>query len=390
MRVVDTAVHPGCQEMTGKDTMKRLTADELIARATAETGLSDFGADGWQEGLDAMVAALAVDLPDDDAAARVENILVERLSTRLRIEQWYAEHSREASAPVEGPLVIMGLPRTATTATHYMLSLDPQIRYLRTWERNEPLPPPDIATEMSDPRRVEPTQSTMHIRTVDGPAEDGPLLMLDFRSGHGLPLPTFEKWWAANRHPTAFAYMDRVMRLLHSHRPPHYWLLKYPAYGYQLDEILAQWPDVKFVWTHRDPAKLVPSTCSVTIDGQRRRIPDYEPDDWSAFGHQQLARFSIAAARATESRRRIGDERFIDVSQQEMNASAVDVAERIYAFAGLPLSTQQRCAIEEWSEENKAGSRGAHTYSAEQYGLTDDEIRDAFGTYLKRYGQYCM
>ena len=42
------------------------------------------------------------------------------------------------------------------------------------------------------------------------------------------------------------------MRLLHSHRPPHYWLLKYPAYGYQLDEILAQWPDVKFVWTHRD------------------------------------------------------------------------------------------------------------------------------------------
>ena len=165
--------------------------------------------------------------------------MVERLSTRLRIEQWYAEHSKEASAPVEGPLVIMGLPRTATTATHYMLSLDPQIRYLRTWERNQPLPPPDIATEMSDPRRVEPTQSTMHIRTVDGPAEDGPLLMLDFRSGHGLPLPTFEKWWTANRHPTAFAYMDRVMRLLHSHRPPHYWLLKYPAYGYQLDEILA-------------------------------------------------------------------------------------------------------------------------------------------------------
>ena len=62
-----------------------------------------------------------------------------------------------------------------------------------------------------------------------------------------------------------------------------------------------------------------------------------------------------------------------------MNASAVDVAERIYDFAGLPLSTQQRCAIEEWSEENKAGSRGAHTYTAEQYGLTDDEIRDAFG-----------
>jgi hypothetical protein len=369
--------------------MTRATADELIARATSETGLSDFGATGWQEGLDAMVAALAVDVPDEDGASRAENILVERLATRLRIEQWYADHGEEASAPVEGPLVIMGLPRTATTATHYMLSLDPQIRYLRTWERNEPLPPPDIATEASDPRRIEPVQSTMHIRTVDGPAEDGPVHMLDFRSGHGLPLPSFEKWWTANRHPTSFAYMDRVLRLLHSHRPPHYWLLKYPIYAYQLDEIVAQWPDVKFVWTHRDPAKLVPSTCSVVIDGNRRRIPDYEPEDWSAFGHQQLERFAEAAARGTEARQRIGDERFIDVSQQDMNASAVDVAERIYDFAGLPLSTQQRAVIEEWSEANKAGSRGAHTYTAEQYGLTNDEIRDAFDSYLKRYGQYC-
>ena len=126
--------------------MTRATTDELIASATAETGLSDFGADGWQEGLDAMVAAIGIDIPDDDAASRVEDILVERLRTRLRIEQWYAEHGQEASAPVEGPLVIMGLPRTATTATHYMLSLDPQIRYLRTWERNQPLPPPDIAS----------------------------------------------------------------------------------------------------------------------------------------------------------------------------------------------------------------------------------------------------
>jgi hypothetical protein len=368
----------------------RATPQELIDRAQAETGLTDFGADGWQEGLTEMVKAIAIDVPDDeDAARRVEDILVERLSTRLRIEQWYAEHGDEAAAPVEGPLIIVGLPRTATTATHHMLSLDPQIRYLRTWERNQPLPPPDIATEASDPRRVEPEQSTMHIRTVDGPAEDGPLLMLDFRSGHGLPLPSFETWWYANRHTSAFAYLDRVMRLLQSHRPPRYWLLKYPNYAYQLDQLLEQWPDAKFVWTHRDPVKLVPSTCSVTIDGHRRRIPDYEPPDWSVFGHEQLDRFSRIAERGVELRRRLGEERFIDVSQQQMNASAVDVAERIYAFAGLPLSDEQRKVIQEWSEANKAGSRGAHSYTAEQYGLTDDEIREAFAGYLEAYGQYC-
>jgi hypothetical protein len=166
-------------------------------------------------------------------------------------------------------------------------------------------------------------------------------------------------------------------------------LLKYPAYAYQLDDIFAQWPAVQFVWTHRDPAKLVPSTCSVTIDAWRRRIPDYEPEDWSVFGHQQLDRFAEAARRATEARKRIGDERFIDVSQEEMNAGAVAVAQRIYDFAGLPLSAEQRRTIQEWSEENKAGARGTHLYTAEQYGLTNDEIRGAFARYLDVYGRFC-
>ena len=89
----------------------RATAQQLIDRATEATGLTDFGPDGWREGLDHLVAALTVDVPDDDAAARAEDILVDKLVTRLRIEAWYADHGDEAARPVEGPLVIMGLPR---------------------------------------------------------------------------------------------------------------------------------------------------------------------------------------------------------------------------------------------------------------------------------------
>jgi hypothetical protein len=48
-----------------------------------------------------------------------------------------------------------------------------------------------------------------------------------------------------------------------------------------------------------------------------------------------------------------------------------------------------RTTIAEWAEQNRAGSRGAHAYTAEQYGLTDDGIREAFVDYLREYGQYC-
>ena len=52
------------------DTTMRATAEDLINRAIAETGLRDFGADGWQEGLHEMVRVLPIDVPDDDGATR--------------------------------------------------------------------------------------------------------------------------------------------------------------------------------------------------------------------------------------------------------------------------------------------------------------------------------
>jgi hypothetical protein len=85
----------------------------------------------------------------------------------------------------------------------------------------------------------------------------------------------------------------------------------------------------------------------------------------------------------------IGDDRFIDVGQPELHADPVGVAERVYDFAGLRLDDHVRTAMTEWSAQNRAGSRGEHRYSAEEFGLTTNEIRHAFAEYLDRYGDYC-
>jgi hypothetical protein len=58
-------------------------------------------------------------------------------------------------------------------------------------------------------------------------------------------------------------------------------------------------------------------------------------------------------------------------------------------LAGLHLTDAVRAAMAAWSEQNQAGSRGAHHYNAEEFGLTDAEIRSAFAEYLDRYGDYC-
>ena len=231
--------------------------EELVRRAREATGLCDFGIDGWQEGLEQLVAAVETDLPGDELAASfVEQLSHDRLVTRLRIEEWYTAHQDEPSPPVEAPLLIIGLPRTGTTAVHYLLSTDPQLRYLRRWERDRPLPPPEAATEATDPRRdLTKTGTVLHIQSVDGPVEDGTVFGYHFHGEVVLPLPSYLAWWRSASQQSALAFHERFLRLLHWRRPPHRWLLKYPYFAFHLPELMGRYPDARLVVTHRDPGR---------------------------------------------------------------------------------------------------------------------------------------
>ena len=48
--------------------------------------------------------------------------------------------------------LVLGLPRTGSTALAALLMQDPDSRCLRTWESALPIPPPEAATQRDDPR----------------------------------------------------------------------------------------------------------------------------------------------------------------------------------------------------------------------------------------------
>jgi len=363
--------------------------EELVRRARERSGLSDFGAPGWQPGLERLVAAVASDREHDAATlASIEQILVTRLVNRLRVEGWYAEHGDEASQPVLGPVVIVGQPRTATTALQYLLALDPQFRFPRQWELADPVPPPELAREHRDPRRRAATarEGVRHISTADGPIEDGGAIALHFRHQElGLPVPSYTRWWRDADPDGAFAYYDRVLRLLHSRRPPRRWLVKGPAYLFQLEALAQQYPDARFLMTHRDPVITMPSACSTVLDARSTVLPTLEQDRLELGGFL-LEHFSLGAARAIAARGKLGEQRFLDVAQPDLERDAVGTAERIYAFLGLELSDEVRRAMAAWAIENRRGARGEHVYSCEEFGYTERGIREAFRSYLEAFG----
>ena len=91
---------------------------------------------------------------DPSVDSAVLGLLRRRLENRLHLEAWLAAHPETLDAPVLGPVYIIGLPRTGTTALANMMSLDPQFRCLRSWEQAEPIPPPAPLTEATDARRL--------------------------------------------------------------------------------------------------------------------------------------------------------------------------------------------------------------------------------------------
>ena len=368
------------------------TSDALIERARRTAGLTSLGPDGWKEGLDKLIEAVGHDIAHDpDAVERIEQIVVDRLVTRLRIESWYAEHGADAAHPIEAPVLIVGLPRTATTALHFLLANDDRFRYPRAWEVRDPAPPPVLEREHDDPRRAAhvPATNERHIVALDGPAEDWPIHAMAFDHAElVLPVPSHATWWRRTADHTAlFPYQERVLRMLHSRRPPHRWLLKTPAYVFLLREAAAHYPDATFVMTHRDPVAALASTCSTVADSRRMRTPSWSPEP--EFGRLQLEHWSEGIAGAMAARDAIGDDRFIDVGQSELEADPVGVAQRIYERIGLDLDDSLCDAMAEFMAANQRGTRGEHRYSAEEYGLRGGEINDAFAEYLARYGRYC-
>jgi hypothetical protein len=112
-----------------------MRVDELLAAATDETGLADFGDDSFREGLERLVESVTAESTLNEMGEVVLPMLIGRLlRSRLEVEGWYRRHPEIADEPIAAPLIGLGLPRTGSTALSFLLAEDPNARSLRLWE----------------------------------------------------------------------------------------------------------------------------------------------------------------------------------------------------------------------------------------------------------------
>jgi hypothetical protein len=370
------------------------SAEALMAEAADQAGLDAFGPGDFRDGLEVLLASLATDGDlSEKAIAGVLDDLRRRLVNRLETEAWFTQHPEVLELDVRGPVDINGLPRTGTTALANMLSLDPQFRCLRQWEQVRPCPPPVLGEEATDPRRVAEQDrvagysaelKAMHIFDVDATSEDTEVLGMAFHGQQAtVPAYGYQAWWRGCDMGPTYRYHRSVVQMLQSTCPPNHWLFKAPHHNFHLEAIVAAYPDARFVMTHRDPVKAVPSWVSIVAE----ILPEADGGrDLHHLGRALGEHLRVGVEQAMAARSRLGDDRFLDVHHRRMIDDPMGTVARVYEFLDLELTPGVETSIRAWSEVNRSGAHGAHRYTAEQFGLSNGQLRSDFEPYTSHFG----
>jgi hypothetical protein len=380
---------------------------ELLARARAETSLEDFGEDSFREGLERLVAAADTEARlSERGRAAFDTQLVDLLSCRLQIEHWYHLHPEIDEQEIVAPLIGLGLPRTGSTALACLLAEDPAARSIRAWEARYPCPPPQTATELTDPRieRAEramqqrnqmfPRMKTMVPSSATSPTECQTFMAFDFKSQLFLPfaqVPSYAEWLIheADLVPT-YRYVKRVLKLLQWRCPPTRWRLKAPTHTLFIDALVEVFPDARFWMTHRDIAAVIPSVADLYFE-MTKAFSDHvdkaflgrlNVDMWE-LGLRRLIAFRDGQSRG--AREGGENQRFFDIQFAPFQRDPFPVLAQLYHFIGEELTEEARNRMQAWRRNTPRDKHGAHSYDASDFGIDPERLRQQFRFYSDRF-----
>ncbi|MDD5508360.1 MAG: sulfotransferase [Bacteroidales bacterium] len=380
-------------------TKVRLDKDDLIRSARRVTGLQDLGRDFWDEPLDRLLHSLNHEAALHPVGRFIwRQRLINLLSTRLRAEYWFRKHPGILEEPLYPVWMIIGLQRTGTTLLHRLLTSDPENRVLLSWEALNPVPLNGVLGDTADRIRIArrsekalkliaPNFFAIHPVEYLAPEED--ILLLDVSFLSTTPeatttVPSYATWLEQTDQSMAYAYAAKLMKLLQYQRPGTRWVLKSPHHLEFSDLAVTHFGDVHFLWTHRDVHQSIPSFLSMVTHSQSifsdRVDPACVADHW-------IRKTGYILSKGLDFRLGISQgNRFHDIFYEDFIADPVHHIEDLYQQNTLPT----RHLVPEFEKArdlNPRGKYGFHSYSVNDFGVTDQDIDDhtmAYQTFQKK------
>jgi hypothetical protein len=370
-------------------------ASDLHAAATRLTGLAEFGADDYRDGLDVLLESYDRDAGLTPAGLRVTRALLRgALTARLLSEAAWARHPEYAQVAIERPVFVTGLPRTGTTALHRLLVADPAHQGLELWLTEVPQPRPPRDTWPGDPvfqmiqagvqrhQISHPDFTGVHLMAADQVEECWQLLRQSMRSvsyeclAH---LPGYSAWLSRQDWTGAYQRHRRNLQLIGLPDRDRRWVLKNPSHLFALDALLRVYPDALVIQTHRAPRDAIASVCSLAAQASHGWSTTFRGP---VIGRDQLELWARGLDEFTTARARYDPAQFCDVDYGEFVADPVGTVESAYAYFGLTLSGPAADAMRRLHAGQAGPDRPAHRYALSDFGLTGEQVDERFAGYL--------
>jgi hypothetical protein len=381
-----------------------LDAQSLIAAARANTGLDDFGADDWREPFEVLIRSL-----NDEAQLNLMGRLMTRsdlvilLEQRLQIEEAYKRFPEIEEEEIRKPLMIIGQGRSGTSFLQNLMAQDPDHNVLLHWNTYFPCPPPEKETYGSDPRieraqglitqlvRVVPEVQTMHEFDARLPIENIHLHALCFRSpgwfnSFAGQVPTYNEYMSRQDPIIPFEYEKRVLKLLQWKNPCRNWLFKSPYSILEMPTLLKVFPDMGFIWTHRDPVKALSSMVNLigTLFWSRSDTP-FIGGSLEMYTNAALTAQMLSKPIEWLERGEVPSSQLCNVQYADLIEDPLGTVRRIYDFFGIEMTEACASAMARYLVEHPRTTRATHSY---QFGTPDQVAleRSAFREYQSYFG----
>ena len=306
-----------------------------------------------------------------------------RYANHLRVRRLTTENPAIADEPITAPVIVCGLFRTATTLTHRVLSAAPNHRAPLMWElANIGLEDPRAARKAiklgyqakAMMERLAPELRHIHPVEPERPEESIPTHGTYWEILHG-PMPSYRTWLA--QHDMTLEYQDlrRNLQVLQHGREHKRWVLKCPLFLGDLEQINSVFPDVTFVWTHRDPVSVIGSTCSLveSVWGMYQHDPDPRQ-----IGRAVLDLLAGQIERSLEQRMTLPPSSIVDVPYHRLSANPFTEVPALYKAIGATWTSSDEARLVDVVARPEGTP--SHQYDLSRY-LDPSEVQARFAPY---------
>ena len=311
---------------------------------------------------------------------------------------------------VEAPLFIIAPPRSGTTFTQKLLSIDdsrfvhaklyqtilPSITYHRLIERGQRLDkilgsPFERLLHWAE-RKFFGGWDGLHTLRLNAPEEDDGFFVYTFvTEAVFLLFPFVDELWEAGfadalpvkeQKKLMRYYRGCLQRQLYAHGPGKTILSKATQSSGALECLLHAFPDARFVTIVRNPCESVASHVSLFHPVWKAHSPEIQKDSPTSHSYARLA---VEWFRHLyDMREKFPQAHYWCIDFRDLTKSPMETIEKMYAHFGYDLNSDYRIALNVATAKNSE-YRSKHEYTLEEFGLSKEyihrELGDLFDTY---------